>query len=128
MKAAEYISRWLEGPPLTKQRIWFAFVVAVVTDTIQLLLGPLGWVFVDEFLDVLAMILTSAALGFHMLLLPTFLLEFIPGPDLFPTWTGCTAAVIMLRKRAQRPEAPPPIEVFTEVTREPSRELPAGKP
>ena len=68
MKVAEYISRWLEGPSLTKQRIWFAFVVAVVTDTIQLLLGPLGWVFVDEFLDVLAVILTSAALGFHILL------------------------------------------------------------
>jgi hypothetical protein len=85
----------------------------VATDALQFGLGPFGWVFVDEGLDVVAMILVSWAIGFHMLLLPTFVIEFIPGPDMLPTWTGCTAAVIMLRKRAQQK---PPIDVSSEVT------------
>ena len=45
--------------------------------------------------------LTCAALGFHMLLLPTFVIELVPVADMLPTWTGCTAAVVMLRKRAR---------------------------
>lgn len=113
---------WLRPPILTRGRIWFALSVAVLTDGLQLLLGPLGWVFIDETLDVLAMALTSAALGFHMLLLPTFLLEFLPGPDLMPTWTGCAVAVIMLRKRPQPPAAPPHINVYSEVSAMPSRD------
>jgi hypothetical protein len=70
-------------------------------------------VLIDEGLDVLAMILVSGAIGFHTLLLPTFVIELIPGPDLLPTWTGCTTAVIMLRKRKQ---PKPPIDVTSEVT------------
>jgi hypothetical protein len=100
-------------PPLTRKRIWFAFAVAVLTDMLQFGLGPIGWVFADEAFDVAAMILISWAIGFHMLLLPTFLVEFIPGPDMLPTWTGCTAVVIMLRKKAQ---AQPPIDVQSQVT------------
>jgi hypothetical protein len=129
MNLAESFSKWLAGPPLNKTRIWFAFTVAVVVDSLQFALGPLGWLAVDEILDAVAMILTSIALGFHMLLLPTFVLELIPGPDMLPTWTACTAAVVMLRKRAQRqaPSPPPPIEVFTEVTPVPPRNSPEGK-
>jgi len=123
-----WISRWLSGPVLTPARICFAFAVAIVTDAIQLFLGPLGWVFVDESLDIIAMVLTSAALGFHMLLLPTFVLELIPGPDMLPTWTACTAAVVMLRKRAQRRKTtPPPIDVYAEVSSVPTQEAPSGK-
>ena len=69
------------------------------TDGLQILFGPLGWAFVDEGLDVLAMVLISATLGFHILLLPTFALELLPVTDMLPTWTGCTAAVVMLRRR-----------------------------
>ena len=127
MKVGESFSRWLAGPPLTKGRIWFALAVAGFTDFVQIVLGPLGWVFFDELLDVFAMVLTCAALGFHVLLLPTFVLEFIPGPDMLPTWTGCTAAVVMLRKRAQRQAAPPPIDVFSEVTPVPPNEVPQRK-
>ena len=117
MNAGEKISRWLGGrPELTKQRLWFAFTVAVLTDVIQLALGPFGWLFIDEGLDIVAMILISKAIGFHVLLLPTFVIEFIPGPDMLPTWTGCTAAVLMLRKRSE-PQVPPPIEVTSEITR-----------
>ena len=97
-------------PVLNQRRIWFAFTVAAVTDAIQLALGPVGWVFIDEALDVVAMILTSATLGFHMLLLPTFVVEMLPVSDMLPTWTGCVAAVVILRKRAQSqpPPLPPP--------------------
>jgi hypothetical protein len=78
-----------------------AYAVAATTDVLQLLLGPLGWAFADEILDVAAMILTSRVIGFHPLLLPTFVLEFLPVTDLLPVWTGCVALVVALRKRQQ---------------------------
>ena len=109
-KVASKLAARLAAPPLTSKRIWFAFTVAVVTDAIQLGLGPVGWAFADESLDVIAMVLTCAALGFHMLLLPTFVIEFIPVADMLPTWTGCVGAVVMLRKRAQS-RLPPTVQV-----------------
>ncbi|HEV2207882.1 MAG TPA: hypothetical protein VG167_03855 [Verrucomicrobiae bacterium] len=98
----------LRPPLLTRQRLWCAYGTAVATDALQLLLGPFGWVFVDEGLDVLAMVIISAALGFHPLLLPTFVIELVPVADFLPTWTGCTAAVVVLRKRAQATPSVPP--------------------
>ena len=91
---------------LTPLRIGLAFAVAVVADGLQLLLGPFGWTFFDEIIDVIAMILEIALLGFHWLLLPTFAVEFIPVADLLPTWTGCVALVVSMRKK--NPPAPPP--------------------
>jgi hypothetical protein len=111
MKLSERIARWFVVPVLTRKRIWFAFTVAVVTDSVQLFLGPLGWAFVDEGLDVMAMVLTAAAIGFHMLLLPTFVIELVPLADMLPTWTGCTAAVVMLRRRAQAQPPPLPMKM-----------------
>ena len=101
--------------------------VAVITDAMQLGLGPFGWAFVDEGLDVLAMVILSLTIGFHMLLLPTFVIEFIPGPDMLPTWTGCTAAVILLRKK-KSPAPPPVIDVETEVTSVPPKQAAATPP
>ena len=94
---------------LRSDRVRLAYVAAVSTDALQLLLGPLGWPFADEVLDVLAMIVTSRLLGFHPLLLPTFVLEFLPITDLLPTWTGCVALVVALRKRQQALEPEPPV-------------------
>jgi len=94
------------GPRLTKIRIILALAIAVFTDGLQLLLGPLGWAFIDDIIDVIAMILTSLVLGFHWLLLPTFVLKLIPLADDLPTWTACVAAVIVLRRREQR-KVPP---------------------
>ena len=97
--------RWLSWlpapPPLTPGRTRLAYAVAVVTDVLQFVLGPLGWTFADEMLDVAAMGVMWKLLGFHPLLLPTFALEFIPVADMLPTWTGCVALVISLRKRQQ---------------------------
>src|SRR4029077_1424522 len=89
-----------------RERTRLAYAVAVLTDLLQLLMGPLGWAGADEVLDVVAMILTWRLIGFHPLLLPTFALEFIPLADMLPTWTGCVAIVIALRKRQQARTSP----------------------
>jgi len=86
---------------LTRSRIGLAFAVAMAADVMQFALGPLGWTFLDEGLDVVAMIAVSLLIGFHPLLLPTFLLEALPLVDMLPTWTACVAVVVALRKRAQ---------------------------
>lgn len=109
MALAEEVARRFTVPRLTPGRIWLAFTVALVTDGLQLFLGPLGWFLVDQGLDVLAMVLTCAALGFHMLLLPTFIVEMLPVADWLPTWTGCVAVVVALRKRAETQPVPPPL-------------------
>jgi hypothetical protein len=90
---------------LTGPRVRAAYAIAIATDVLQFALGPLGWAFSDEILDVVAMIATTRLLGFHPLLLPTFVLELAPIVDMLPTWTACVALVIALRKR-QAP-APP---------------------
>jgi hypothetical protein len=98
----------LQPPILTRERVRLAYGIAVTTDVLQLLLGPFGWAFADELLDVTAMILTWRLIGFHPLLLPTFALEFLPVADMLPTWTGCVAIVVAIRKRQQaRMPAPP---------------------
>ena len=101
-------SRLFRMPVLTRRRVWLAFVVAVVADGLPLLLGPLGWLVLDEAVDLLAMGLSCWLLGFHPLLLPTFVLEIIPVVDMLPTWTGCVAVVVALRKRQQGTAGEPP--------------------
>ena len=88
-------------PALTKGRIRLAYAVAIVTDALQFLSGPFGWAGFDEALDLIAMVLTWRLLGFHPLLLPTVVLEFLPVSDMFPTWTGCVALVASRRRKQQ---------------------------
>ena len=95
-----------QAPVLTKSRIRLAYAVAVTADALQLLLGPLGSLFVDQIIDLVAMCLTWRAIGFHPLLLPTFALEFIPMIDMLPTWTACVALVVSLRKKQQTAQPP----------------------
>jgi hypothetical protein len=99
VKLPDQAKRLLRPPPLSRWRIITALAVALTTDGLQLALGPLGWVLADEVMDVVAMGLTTWLLGFHLLLLPTFVVEFIPVVDMLPTWTGCVLAVIALRRR-----------------------------
>jgi len=101
----EKLNRPFRVPLLTRIRIGVALIVAVTADGLQFLTGPFGWAFADQAIDVVAMILTSWLIGFHWLLLPTFVTEFIPVLDMLPTWTACTVAVIALRKHEQK--APP---------------------
>jgi hypothetical protein len=107
MKLPENLNRLLRVPRLTGWRIVLALAIAVIADGLQFLLGPFGWVFGDQVVDVVTMILTSWVIGFHWLLLPTFALELVPVLDELPTWTACVIAVIILRKRAQRFLPPP---------------------
>ena len=95
-------------PPLTRTRIWTAYAIAVAADAAQWLLGPIGFVFPDEAIDVAAMAGITWAIGFHPLLLPAFVLELLPIADLLPTWTGSVFIVVALRKRQQRFDPPPP--------------------
>jgi len=87
------------GLEVTSSRMKAAYAVAIATDVLQFGLGPLGWAFTDEILDVIALIVTTRLLGFHPLLLPTFVLELVPIVDMLPTWTGCVALVVAMRKK-----------------------------
>jgi hypothetical protein len=107
MRLSEKIRRIFRVPRLTRARIVLALAVAVVADGMQFLLSPFGWVLVDQVIDVIAMVLTGWAIGFHWLLLPTFAVEFVPLLDELPTWTACVIAVIALRRREQRSSPPP---------------------
>jgi hypothetical protein len=106
MKFTNQLSRMFRAPKLTRTRIVLALAVAVAADGLQLLLGPIGWAFPDQVIDVAAFGLTAWAIGFHVLLLPTFIAEIFPVIDMLPTWTACVIAVVALRKREQRPVPP----------------------
>jgi len=93
---------------VTTREIRLAYAVAIATDVLQIALGPFGIAFADEALDVIAAVATSRLLGFHPLLLPTFVVELIPVVDMLPTWTGCVAIVVALRKRQHPVVEPPP--------------------
>ena len=87
-------------PRLTRGRILAAYAVAIATDALQLLLGPFGWAGADEILDGIAMVASTLLLGFHPLLLPTFVLELVPLADMLPSWTVSVALVIATRRKA----------------------------
>jgi hypothetical protein len=100
------MSKVFRKPILTSRRIWLAFTVAILADGIQLALGPLGWAFADELIDAIAMVFTTFLIGFHPLLLPTFIAELVPVMDFLPTWTGCVAVVIAIRRKRERDAMP----------------------
>ena len=111
-----YVAHHLMPRRLTPSSIRMAYAVAVAVDVAQLLLGPFGWFGIDEVLDAGAMYVISRLIGFHPLLLPTFILEFVPFTDMLPTWTGCVALVIRIRKRQgvvaeEPPDSTPVIDV-----------------
>ena len=108
MNLPENLNSLFRAPVLTRPRMILALAVAVAADGLQLLLGPLGWAFIDQAIDGVAIILVSWVIGFHILFLPTFVVELVPVLEDLPTWTACTAAVIALRKRVQRPPPPAP--------------------
>jgi hypothetical protein len=99
MNLPEKLNSLFRAPTLTRPRLILALVIAVAADGLQLLFGPLGWAGVDQAIDCVAMILLSRVIGFHVLFLPTFVVELVPVLEDLPTWTACTAAVIALRKR-----------------------------
>jgi hypothetical protein len=109
MKLPESLNQIVRAPKLTRARLIAALAVAICADGLQLLLNGVGWFGGDQAIDFVAMIAISWLIGFHILLLPTFVVELIPVLDDLPTWTACTAAVIALRKHEQRVISPPPL-------------------
>lgn len=107
------------SPQLTGRRAFLALTVAVVADLLQLMLVPVSWTFAQAAIDVVAMLFVLPLLGFHLLLLPTFAIELIPGVAVLPTWTGCVWAVIALKMKAQRNEARASVIDVTEVKKPP---------
>ncbi|HTY86066.1 MAG TPA: hypothetical protein VMB80_01265 [Candidatus Acidoferrum sp.] len=107
VKLPAKLDSWLRAPTLTRTRLVLALVTAVLADGLQLLLGFFGWAGADQAIDVAAMVLTTWLIGFHWLLLPTFVLEFIPLVGDLPTWTACVISVVALRQRDQSTGAPP---------------------
>ena len=115
MNVPKPASHALRAPHLSRTRMILALGVAVLADGIQFVLGQLGWMFADEIIDVAAMILVSWLIGFHLLFLPTFVVEFIPVADMLPTWTGCVALVLVWRKKEQTATSPPPPPPYIDV-------------
>ena len=106
IKAPDKLNQLFRAPKLTRTRIILALVAAVTADSLQFFLGPVGWAFIDQAIDLAAMLLTAWAIGFHLLLLPTFVVEIFPVMDMLPTWTACVIAVIILRRREQKMTPP----------------------
>jgi hypothetical protein len=99
MAAMAFDFRSLLRPRYSPGRVAVALAVGVVADGLQFALGPIGWAGLDDVIDAVAMGLTTLALGFHVLFLPTFVLELAPMVGMLPTWTGCVLAVVLLRRR-----------------------------
>ena len=104
MNVFDKLTGRLNAPKLTRGRIVLALLFAVATDALQVTLPVPP---APEIIDVIAMLVMVWLLGFHVLLLPTFVVELIPVVGMLPTWTACVGAVIALRKREQRDDLPP---------------------
>jgi len=94
------LNRFLCPAKLTFGRMIVALIAALAADGSQLLLQAVP--FAPQLIDITAMAIVTLAIGFHVLLLPTFVIELVPLVDDFPTWTGCVIAVIALRRRKER--------------------------
>src|SRR5260370_17272084 len=90
-----------------------AWAVAVVADTIQIVLFPFFFEGVfspfEDVLDLAVAAILWRLLGWHWSLLPSFAAKLVPGIDLIPTWT---APVIFITRqhhlRSKAPAIPPP--------------------
>jgi hypothetical protein len=105
----------MDTPRLTRRNVILAFAIAGVADLVQIPITAAATTglfsipgeLADFFVDCVVMIATTRLLGFHWVLLPSFFLELIPGPDLLPTWTASVAYVVWRRKKERA--QPPPI-------------------
>ena len=88
--------------PLSRGRVAAALAVAIAADAFSFVIGPFGITFADEVVDLAVMGIETWLLGFHVLFLPTFLLEVLPIADALPSWTACAIAVVAIRQRQAR--------------------------
>lgn len=86
---------------MTPSRVRTAWIVALLADAIQVVLLPFTatlstWG--DKPLDLVVMLALWRLIGWHWVLLPSFLIELFPYVDMAPTWT---LAVWLATRRAQ---------------------------
>jgi hypothetical protein len=75
---------------LPRRRVRAAWIVALLADAIQIVLLPFTGTLStwgDKPLDVAVMLVLWRLIGWHWVLLPTFLIELFPYVDIAPTWT-----------------------------------------
>ncbi len=109
---------------MKKNRVLLAYTVAIIADAIQLpfcAFAFTGFMLpvsegVVMFVDIVAMILISALLGFDWILLPSFLVESVIGLDAIPTWTLAVAYLTRRSKRAVTSAKPAPPVIDIEAT------------
>lgn len=84
------------------KRVIAAITIAAIADLIQFPLTAVQATVVlaapaevaDVLMDSVVMVLISCLIGFNWLLLPSLFVEFVPGLDLIPTWTGCVLFLV----------------------------------
>lgn len=95
---------------LTRGQVAAAFIIAAGVDlaqlaldaglilTVETVVGPIGMEAANVVLDLAAGITLSGLLGFHLVFLPTFVVETIPVLDAVPTWTAAVGYVVYRRR------------------------------
>ncbi len=95
---------------ISPKRIHFAWAIAILVDALQIGLFPITGTlstWLGAPLDLVAMGILWALVGWHWALAPSFVFELLPIAELAPTWT--LATWIAVRKRKALPELAGPI-------------------
>jgi len=91
----------LPAEPRVRRRI--ALAIAIAADAAQLAIFPAFFSGaaspLADGLDVVVGILMVVLVGWHIAFLPSFVVELLPGVDLFPTWTIAVLVATRARRR-----------------------------
>jgi hypothetical protein len=106
MKFLDYF-KTLKAPGLRT-----AWMIALAADTLQIAVFPIfvggGMSPADTIVDFVVGAALVRLLGWHWAFLPSFLVELVPGFDLFPSWTAAVLFVTHQMVSASEPEILPP--------------------
>ncbi|MGD0092623.1 MAG: hypothetical protein ABSE73_22140 [Planctomycetota bacterium] len=95
--------------PLSATRVWAARILAVLADLLQLALFPIfgeGFAsLANIMLDCILAVVLCFLVGWHIVFLPTFIVEQLPLLDLAPTWTIAVFIATYGRSRQQSAHA-----------------------
>ena len=104
---------FIKKPPITHRQKALALAIAGAVDILQIAVFPMllpGYA-LDDALDVIAAIVFVAICGFKWQFFAVFILELVPGLDLFPTWT----ALAMTLPAADSVSAVPPDLIVNQI-------------
>ena len=80
-----------------------ALAIAIAADAAQIAVFPAFFSGaaspLADGLDVIVGILMVVLVGWHVAFLPSFIVELLPGVDLFPTWTIAVLVATRARRR-----------------------------